>query len=97
MQTNIESREFYSSAFLMASGVDLIDTYKQGPLTVFVFENTQNAKDLLKKYFAMKAIVNAAKYAAAIKNLKSVIHGTNTNTQPNNTHERFKKCQTITI
>ena len=95
MQTNIESREFYSSAFLMASGVDLIDTYKQGLLTVFVFENTQNAKDLLKKYFSMQATVNASAYASAIKNLKSVIHGTNS--QPNSYNERFKKCQTITI
>lgn len=95
MQNNIESREFYSSAFLMASGVDLIDTYKQGPLTVFVFENTQNARDLMKKYFAMKATVNAAKYASAIKNLKSMIHGTNT--QPNTNNERYRTCQTIII
>jgi len=71
----IESVDFYSSAYLVACGEELIDTYKRGSQTVFVFTDSPTIGDLLNTYFAMQATVNASRYAQAIKNLKSLIHG----------------------
>ena len=72
---NIESVDFYSSAYLVACGEELIDTYKRGSQTVFVFLDSDTIGDLLNTYFAMQATVNASRYAQAIKSLKSIIHG----------------------
>jgi len=85
MQTKFESREFYSSAFLIASGIELLRIYKEGPRTVFVFEDTEQVQTLLKNYFGMQATVNAASFAGAIKNLKSVIH--TSHSQPHTYYE----------
>ena len=71
----IESVDFYSSAYLMACGEELTDTYKRGSQTVFVFLDSDTIGDLLNKYFAMQATVNANRYAQSIKSLKSIIHG----------------------
>ena len=72
---NIESVDFYSSAYLVACGEELTDTYRRGSQTVFVFTDSDTIGDLLNTYFAMQATVNASSYAQAIKSLKSIIHG----------------------
>lgn len=69
------SIDFYSSAYLLAEGVQLVDTNRQGSHTVFIFEDTPRIQELLDDYFAMQATVNASAYAQSIKNLKSIIHG----------------------
>jgi len=95
MQTKFESREFYSSAFLIASGVELLSTYKEGPKTVFVFEDNEQVQTLLKNYFGMQATVNAASFAGAIKNLKSVIH--TSHSQPHSYYDNNKQFKTTSL
>ena len=95
MQKKFESREFYSSAFLIASGVELLTTYKEGPRTVFVFEDNEQVQDLLKNYFGMQATVNAASFAGAIKNLKSVIH--TSHSKPNSHYDNNKQSQKTSL
>ncbi len=70
-----ENTDFYSSAFLLAAGEELISTYKQGSQTVFVFNDSDTLGDHLNNYFTMQATVNASRYAQSIKSLKSIIHG----------------------
>jgi hypothetical protein len=72
---NIESVDFYSSAYLMACGEELADTFKRGSQTVFVFRDSDTLGDHLNNYFTMQATVNASRYAQSIKCLKSIIHG----------------------
>jgi hypothetical protein len=43
----IESVDFYSSAYLVACGEELTDTYKRGSQTVFVFTDSETLGDLL--------------------------------------------------
>lgn len=85
------SIDFYSSAYLMAEGVPLVDTNRQGSHTVFIFEDSTRVKELLDDYFAMQATVNASAYAQSIKNLKSIIHGHRITTQSDSNYANFRK------
>ena len=85
-----ESVDFYSSAYLIAVGQKLQDSYKRGSQTVFIFEDSAQIQNLLNNYFARQAEVNASDFAQAIRNLKGVVHSssrTNSN-QYSNYHER---------
>ena len=85
----LESVDFYSSAYLIAAGEKLQQTYKRGSQTVFVFEESEEIQNLLNTYFAMQAEINASAYAQAIKNLKNIIHTGNSYSNHNsNNYER---------
>ena len=75
----------------MASGISLEKTYKKGSQTVFVFEESDESKDLLSQYFAMQANVNASAYAQSIKNLKNIIHADYSNFNQNSNYENNRK------
>jgi hypothetical protein len=71
------TKDFYAAAYLVASGVDL-QAYrktKEG-LTLFVFQNNEILKQLVNNYFSAGSIVNPMKYGNAIRNLKGIIHKT---------------------
>ena len=74
MQNIYENRDFYLSAFLMASGVDLLSHRRQGPITVFGFENNNIVKKLVDQYYAMSGSVRPMQYGTYIRNLKSILH-----------------------
>ena len=91
MNNTFETPDFYSSAFLLASGVPLQKTYKQGSQTVFVFEESEESIDLLSQFFAMQANVNASAYAQSIKNLKNIIHADYSNSNQYSNYENNRK------
>lgn len=91
MINTFQTSDFYSSAFLLASGVPLQETYKQGSQTVFVFEESDESRDLLSQYFAMQATVNASGYAQSIKNLKNIIHADYSNSNQHSNYENKRK------
>ena len=93
--TTLESVDFYSSAFLLASGENLRETYKRGSQTVFVFEDSEEIQILLNKYFAMQAEINASAYAQAIKYLKNIIHSAN-NSYSNHNSNNYERNITRT-
>ena len=49
MKKMYENKDFYLSAFLMASGIDLISHRRQGSITVFGFQNNKQLKQLVDK------------------------------------------------
>ena len=91
MINTFQSSDFYSSAFLLASKIPLIKTYKQGSQTVFVFEESEESIDLLSQFFAMQANVNASAYAQSIKNLKNIIHADYSNSNQYSNYENNRK------
>ena len=93
---NYESRDFYLSGFLMATGVQLKDWYKTGMTTTFIFNQDDGVDELIQDYYAMKAHVNPVTYGQSLKNLKSIIHS-NSNTQPNYNNGAYKSPQTRNI
>ena len=74
MTTEYNTRDFYLSAFLVASGVQLNSFSKSDGNTVFVFNDSSRLKELTESYFNLKALINPIAYGNALKNLKSIIH-----------------------
>ena len=86
-----ESNDFYASAYLVASGIPLMDHFRSGQITTFVFDDSDQLHDLLNSYYSLRGTLIPAHYASALKNLKSIIHGAYKNTNQN-TNERNTKC-----
>ncbi len=74
MQNLYENKDFYLSAFLMASGLDLVEHRRKGAITVFGFENNNKLKQLVDQYYAMRGSVKPMQYGTYIRNLKSILH-----------------------
>ena len=74
MTTQYTTRDFYLSAFLVASGVVLDSYSKENGNTVFSFKDSIKAQQHVENYFNMQALINPIAYGNALKNLKSIIH-----------------------
>ena len=74
LQNLYQNKDFYLSAFLMASGLDLVDHRRVGPITIFGFEKTNTLKNLVDQYYSMSGSVKPMKYGSYIRNLKNILH-----------------------
>jgi len=75
IQTQIyENKDFYLSAFLMASGIDLISHRRQGSITVFGFEKNNTVQKLVDQYYTMEGSVKPMIYGRSIRSLKNILH-----------------------
>lgn len=72
--TTHESRDFYLSGYLVASGEKLIDYWRSNGITTFIFEQTDRLNELIRQYYGMEAQVNPVTYGQSLKNLKSIIY-----------------------
>ena len=80
------SRDFYLSAYLIATGNELAQYTKDaGNLTTFVFINSQPLLDAVRKFYGLEALINPVVYGNALRSLKSIIHEKQT-TNPNKTY-----------
>jgi len=84
MQETYANKDFYLSAFLVASGYRLCNQEKSGGITTFYFQLDEKLPVLIQEYYSMQAAIEPITYGNAIKNLKSVIHSTNTNANTEN-------------
>lgn len=87
------SRDFYLSAFLMASGEEL-QTYRKdaGNQTTFIFNSSPELQQHVRKFYSLEALINPVTYGNALRNLKSMIHAPYT--KPNETYvEQYNKCK----
>ena len=48
---NIETQDFYLSAFLCMNGIKLMDLKEFGNRKLFVFKDTKNLQELKKEYY----------------------------------------------
>ena len=69
-----ENKDFYLSAFLMASGADLHSHQRQGPISVFRFIKDNQLKNLVDQYYTDGGLVKPMRYSTYIRNLKSILH-----------------------
>jgi predicted AAA+ superfamily ATPase len=74
MEKQFSTIDFYIAAALMAENYELVDYYRQGGFTTFIFTETPELNDYVKCYYSEKALIEATKFGRAIKNLKSLIH-----------------------
>jgi hypothetical protein len=75
------SRDFYLSAYLIATGNELAQYRKDaGNLTTFIFHNSHELQQSVRKFYALEAVIDPVVYGDALRSLKSIIHA---NTKPN--------------
>lgn len=96
MQETYANKDFYLSAFLIASGYPLCNHERKGGITTFYFKVDEKLQELIKEYYSMKSIIEPISYGNALKNLKSVIHSTDTNANSENKRNvpQFKEKRT---
>jgi hypothetical protein len=79
---NYQTKDFYLSSFLLASGFRLAGHLKQAGLTIFQFDDSSELNNHIEKYYGFTANVNPITFGNAMRTLKSIIHAnTNENEQ----------------
>lgn len=78
----LQSTDFYISAFLIASGVELQSSSRTNGLTTFTFSDDATTRQLISNYYGLEASINPLSYCNAIRNLKSIIHSTTEHREP---------------
>jgi len=85
MQTTIyQNKDFYMSAFLIASGCKLLGCERERSFTLFNFEDTDRLRTLVSAFYTMKATIEPMSYSSVIRSLKSVIHSASNSEGTNN-------------
>jgi hypothetical protein len=77
---NYTTKDIYLSAFLVARSVPLVSYTRTDGITAFRFDQNGQLDELISEYYADHAMVSPIRYGNSLKNLKSMIHQTNTNT-----------------
>lgn len=83
MKTYI-TKDFYLTAFLVASGLPLQAHDRNGNVSTFMFSATDKLRWLVERYYDFQASINPVTYANAFRNLKSVMYKPETITNDNN-------------
>ena len=68
----VETQDFYLSAFLRLSGLEIIDLKNYGQRCLFVFNDDERFQELKKKYYWHEAHVDPMAYKQAIRELKGL-------------------------
>ena len=74
MKNNFNTKDFYLTAFLLASGFKLLGHSKTAGLTTFEFEETQKLNNAIGSYYGFIGSVEPITYGNAMRTLKSIIH-----------------------
>lgn len=69
-----ETTDFYLACYLRCDGFRLVGIRRDGPRSVFRFEDRADRQDAMLIYFNNEGTVRPLAYSAAIKDLKAVIH-----------------------
>jgi hypothetical protein len=69
-----ETRDFYLAGFLRRAGYELLDLRTEGIRKVFVFQDRPSRRCDVMGYYSEADRVRAPAYAAAIKDMKALLH-----------------------
>ena len=73
MKKQFETKDFYLTAFLLASGFKLLGHTKNAGLTTFEFEETSKLTNTIASYYGFIGSVEPITYGNAMRTLKSII------------------------
>jgi len=74
MKNNFNTKDFYLTAFLLASGFRLLGHSKNAGLTIFEFDESQKLTNAIGTYYGFSSSVEPITYGNAMRTLKSIIH-----------------------
>ncbi len=74
MNIEYETKDFYLTAYLLASGFPLHGHVKLEGLTTFTFKETPELNKAVRCYYGYQASVNPITHGNAMRTLKSIIH-----------------------
>ena len=74
LESVFETTDFYLACYMRCDGFRLVGLRREGPRSVFRFEDRANRKNLMLAFFNNEGNVRPLAYAAAIKDLKALIH-----------------------
>lgn len=74
MNNNLETRDFYLAAFLIASGFPLRGHIKNAGLTTFEFEETPKLTNPISSHYGFSGRVEPIAFGNSMRTLKSIIH-----------------------
>jgi len=69
---NVETQDFYLSAFLRLEGLVLLDLRDYGQRSLFVFDDDEQFQTLKQQYYFNQATVDPLAYKKAIRELKGL-------------------------
>ncbi len=78
-----KTSDFYCSAFLVASGVPIVDYDRKNGRTSFEFAETDGLSQLIDEYYADRVKISPIRYGNSLKNLKALIYSGKTNMNTN--------------
>jgi len=93
MEKQFTTVDFYAAAALMAENYELIDYYRQGGFTTFIFTDTPELHDYTTRYYSEKTLIEPIKFGRAIKNLKSLIHNISISTSQSQNNNGYNNCK----
>ena len=86
------NKDFYLSAFLISEGHELLKYSRVNGFTTFVFEETNELLEAMRKFHSLSAQTEPVRYGNAIKSLKTLIHSEQlSNSKSNSFNEQYKK------
>ncbi len=92
MQKTYANKDFYLSAFLISEGHELLEYSRVNGFTTFVFQETKELLEAMRKFHSLCAQTEPVRYGNAIKSLKTLIHsGQISNSKSNINNEHNKK------
>jgi len=89
MQKTYSNSDFYLSAFLIAEGYELQDYFRKNGFTTFVFSETDELLEDIRKFHSLVAAIEPVRFSNAIKSLKSLIHTEKLSTSKSNNYNEF--------
>ena len=69
-----ETTDFYLACYLRCDGFRLAGIRREGPRSVFRFQDRADRRDAMLAFFNNEGSVRPLAYSAAIKDLKALIH-----------------------
>ena len=86
MKEIYKNRDFYLSAFMIASGCMIKGSSQSGGITTFEFSDDERTQELVARYYSMNALIEPLGFVSAIRTLKSLVHAPNKNKKEINNH-----------
>ena len=93
MEKQFSTSDFYAAAALMAENYALVDYYRQGGFTTFIFQDSPELHEYTTQYYSEKTLIEPIKFGRAIKNLKSLIHSLTISTSQPQNNNGFNNCK----